>query len=78
MGSNMFINSANVSILGRGKNSQILTMMFQFQKNINAYKELFKALENEKFQSELLNEIQSYVLKNEGASNSINKLSVNW
>lgn len=65
-----------LGFLGRGKNSQILTMMFQFQKNINAYKELFKALENEKFQSELLNEIQSYVLKDEGASNSLNKLSV--
>jgi len=61
---------------GRDKNSRILTLMFQFQKNIKAYKEVFIALENEKFQSELLKEIQSFVLKNEGASNSINKLSV--
>jgi len=65
-----------LSFLGIGKNSEILTMMFQFQKNIKAYKEVFIALEKEKFQSELLKEIQSYVLKNEGASNSVNKLSV--
>lgn len=65
-----------LAFLGIGKNSEILTMMFRFQKNIKAYKEVFIALETEKFQCELLREIQSYVLKNEGASNSINKLSV--
>lgn len=65
-----------LALLGRDDNSKILTLMFQFNKNIKAYQEVFIALEKEKFQSELLKEIQSYVLENEGASNSINKLSV--
>lgn len=67
---------ALLAILGFYKNTEILTMLFHFQKNIKAYKEVFSALEKEEFQSELLKEIQSYVLKSEGASNSIKKLSV--
>lgn len=67
---------ALLAVLGFYKNTEILTSLFHFQKNIKAYKEVFTALEKEEFQSELLKEIQSYVLKNEGASNSINKLSI--
>lgn len=65
-----------LAVLGSAKNTEILTPLFHFQKNIKAYKEVLYALEKEEFQSELLKDLQGYVLNNGGASKSIDKLSV--